>query len=64
MDGPPSGGSRGASAFEALIEVMKTLTFEERKKVYTYSRDVAERCAGKQELKSQETGWKSGLPAI
>jgi hypothetical protein len=37
------------------IEVRKTLPFEERKKVYAYSRDVAERCAGKQKLKSQET---------
>jgi hypothetical protein len=29
------------------IEVMKTLPFEERKKVYAYSEGVAERCAAK-----------------
>jgi hypothetical protein len=29
------------------IEVMKTLPFEERKKVYAYSAAVAERCAAK-----------------
>lgn len=36
------------------IEVMKTLPFEERKKVYAYSNAVAERCAEKARLKGQE----------
>jgi hypothetical protein len=33
------------------IEVMKTLPFEERKKVYAYSNSVADRCAAKAGLK-------------